>query len=414
MAELRGRARGRRHGRHCISTADGHAQRYSLALLLRERTISPCSSATATTAAAGSCEAPGRCSPSDPAPASPSPPVPRLRRRRPRQRPRPAGGPAADAGRRSPAGRSHPSPIAAGADGVDAGSAATATAAAPTSGPASPRPAGHDPGAGGERRGGPGRRARPGRRRRSRRRSRGRPSRRRRPAAGRAGWPPTPPPARPASRSRPAHLGPASAGGPAGGGADGGARRLGLEAARGAPQPHAAPVGLDDDVADVAGVAGGAVEQPAVEHDPAADPGRHHHGEEVRARRRRRRPSPRRGRAPWRRCRRTVGSPVSAGQPRAGAGSRRTCGDVERRHRLAAGRHRPAAPHAAGDLVAAPRPRRRPGEGGEPGLGVAVGRGVGDLGPVEQPRRAASTRPAASFVPPMSTASTDRSRRTDR
>ena len=36
-------------------------------------------------------------------------------------------------------------------------------------------------------------------------------------------------------------------------------------------------VGLDDHVADVAGVAVGAVEQPAVEHDPAADAGRHDH-----------------------------------------------------------------------------------------------------------------------------------------
>ena len=60
-----------------------------------------------------------------------------------------------------------------------------------------------------------------------------------------------------------------------------GARRLGLEAAA-APARAQAAVGLDDHVADVAGVAVGAVEQPAVEHDAAADAGRHDHGEEVR------------------------------------------------------------------------------------------------------------------------------------
>ena len=72
-----------------------------------------------------------------------------------------------------------------------------------------------------------------------------------------------------------------------------------------APQPHTRAVGLDDDVADVAGVAGGAVEQAAVEHDPAADAGRHDHGDEVALAARPRPPSPRRGPAPWRRCRRT-------------------------------------------------------------------------------------------------------------
>ena len=47
------------------------------------------------------------------------------------------------------------------------------------------------------------------------------------------------------------------------------------------------PVGLDDHVADVAGVAVGAVEQAAVEHDAAADAGRHDHPDVVaRARRR--------------------------------------------------------------------------------------------------------------------------------
>jgi hypothetical protein len=36
-------------------------------------------------------------------------------------------------------------------------------------------------------------------------------------------------------------------------------------------------VGFDDDVPDVTGVAGAAVEQSAVAHDAATDPGRHHH-----------------------------------------------------------------------------------------------------------------------------------------
>ncbi len=62
---------------------------------------------------------------------------------------------------------------------------------------------------------------------------------------------------------------------------DGPARRLGLEApARPAPAPPT--VGLDDHMADVPGVARGAVEQLAVQHDAATHPGRHHHRHEVR------------------------------------------------------------------------------------------------------------------------------------
>jgi hypothetical protein len=41
------------------------------------------------------------------------------------------------------------------------------------------------------------------------------------------------------------------------------------------------PVGFHDDVADMARVAVGAVEQPAVEHDAATDAGRHDHAEVV-------------------------------------------------------------------------------------------------------------------------------------
>ena len=45
--------------------------------------------------------------------------------------------------------------------------------------------------------------------------------------------------------------------------------------------PHAAPlaVGIDDDVPDVAGVAGTAVQRRAVEHQSAAHPGRDHHAQ---------------------------------------------------------------------------------------------------------------------------------------
>jgi hypothetical protein len=40
------------------------------------------------------------------------------------------------------------------------------------------------------------------------------------------------------------------------------------------------PVGFDDDVADVAGVAGAPVVGHAVEHEPAPDAGRYHHAEQ--------------------------------------------------------------------------------------------------------------------------------------
>ena len=100
-----------------------------------------------------------------------------------------------------------------------------------------------------------------------------------------------------------------------------GARGLGLQAAPGAAATARA-VGLDDDVADVAGVAVVAVEQATVEDDARrrrrstrpwpGSPGR----------RRRRRASPRRGPGPWRRCRWWWARPVwvhrrsSRGKPR--------------------------------------------------------------------------------------------------
>ncbi len=47
------------------------------------------------------------------------------------------------------------------------------------------------------------------------------------------------------------------------------------------PAPAQRPVRLDDDVTDVAGIAGGAVDHPVAQHDPAADAGGDHHAEHV-------------------------------------------------------------------------------------------------------------------------------------
>ena len=62
---------------------------------------------------------------------------------------------------------------------------------------------------------------------------------------------------------------------------DGSARCLGFETSA-RPARTSAPVGFDDDVADVSGVARGAVEQLAVQDDTTADSGGHHHRKEVR------------------------------------------------------------------------------------------------------------------------------------
>ena len=118
-----------------------------------------------------------------------------------------------------------------------------------------------------------------------------------------------------------------------------------------APHAHTPAVGLDDHVADVAGVAVGAVEQPAVEHDAAADAGRHDHGEEVAHARARRRASPRRGRAPWRRCRRGRAARARSAS-RGRSGKPRQAGMLSGDTASPPRRHRPAAPDAAGDLVA--------------------------------------------------------------
>ena len=50
---------------------------------------------------------------------------------------------------------------------------------------------------------------------------------------------------------------------------------------RALPQAQSPAVRLDHEVADVTGVALGAVHQPAVAHEPVADAGGHHHRDEV-------------------------------------------------------------------------------------------------------------------------------------
>ena len=119
--------------------------------------------------------------------------------------------------------------------------------------------------------------------------------------------------------------------------------------------PHAArpPVGHDDHVADVARVAEPPLEQPAVEHDAAAHAGRHHHGDVVGAAGGGADPTLTQGER--------LGVVVDEGrQPgqlgQAGAqGEGPPRGDVQRRHLLTAGAHRPAAPRAADDDGGPPR-----------------------------------------------------------
>ena len=89
--------------------------------------------------------------------------------------------------------------------------------------------------------------------------------------------------------------------------------------------PAAPAVGLDDDVADVAGVGRRPVEQLAVEDDPAADAGRHRQHAVVVVAPWPRPASPRRGPAPCRRGRRRRGAPVSSSS-RARSGNSRHAG----------------------------------------------------------------------------------------
>ena len=181
---------------------------------------------------------------------------------------------------------------------------------------------GHDPGAAGEVEAGRARRARPGRRRRT---AAPKPSATEpaTTASRRSSRLATDATARPTSRPvRSITSGPASAGGRPVMAAidvpDASASR------QPAPRTHTPAVRLDDDVADVTGVALGAVEQPAVEHDAAADPGRHDHGDEV-VDAGRRRPNPRPRASALASLSTNTGSPVAlpavaAGESRATPG----------------------------------------------------------------------------------------------
>ena len=192
-------------------------------------------------------------------------------------------------------------------------------------------------------------------------------------------------------------------GGRAGARGDGGAARLGLEAAlRAARAPTS--VGFDDDVADVARVAVVAVEEPAVEDDAAAHARWTRPWRGSSARPARRRASPRRARAPWRRCRSCTGSP-SASASRARSGKPRQPG------MLSGDTVSPPSGHRARRSPRRRRPRhrcgpRRPPRGARdehPSASSAVGRGADRSG--RAARRRSVTMPAAIFVPPTSTAS---------
>ena len=177
------------------------------------------------------------------------------------------------------------------------------TAAAPTSGPASPSPAGHDAGAAGELDPAAERRARPARRRRTPRRSRAPPSRPRRPAAGRAGWPPTPPPARPACRcaaARPRRPRPGR-----------GRWRPRCRCptprprgSRGAPHPHARPSGSTITWPMCPALPAAPSSSRPSSTMPPPTPVDTTIAMKSRWPRGRARPSPRPARGPWRRCRR--------------------------------------------------------------------------------------------------------------
>ena len=172
------------------------------------------------------------------------------------------------------------------------------------------------------------------------------------------------------------------------------------------PQKQGRPPGLDDDVADVAGVAGLPVEQAPVEHDPASDPGRNDHPDDRPLPRRRLRPTPRPGRRPWRRCRRRPRRPVASAIRRR-SGKPRQAGmwtGVSSSPPAVIGPAGADAAHLGGRPVR-PELVEQADQGAEDDLGV-VGAGRGDGRPGEDPPVGASTRPAASFVPPMSTAST--------
>ena len=99
-----------------------------------------------------------------------------------------------------------------------------------------------------------------------------------------------------------------------------------------APHAHSSPSGSTMTWPMCPALPSRAVEQAAVEHDAAADAGRHDHREVVASARARRRPNLHRVRAPWRRCRRTPAARLARragarnGKPRhAGMLSGETC-----------------------------------------------------------------------------------------
>ena len=173
------------------------------------------------------------------------------------------------------------------------------------------------------------------------------------------------------------------------------------------PRPAAGTepaVRLDHEVADVTGVALGAVHQPAVAHEPAADAGGHHHRDEVALADRGADPAPRRARGPSRRCPPTSAARCAASEaPRSGK-ARQT--GMLRGHEpppASIGPPHPT-PHTTGGAGGRlDHPIDQPGQPGEEVLGTPC-HPVGPLARVTTPP-ASSTMPTASFVPPMSTAS---------
>ena len=266
-------------------------------------------------------------------------------------------------------GRSGPSPVSPGIPAPrPTARARRPTAAAPTSGPSVAQAGGDDPGVPGEVEPGPQLDLLLGGIE-----ERGPEAEGHRPAttasSSRADWPPRPPPGRPWSRC------------------DGAPRRVRRPAARPViasmaspdasasrqprpPHTHGRPSGSTTTWPMCPALPCGAVEQPTVEHDAAADAGGHHHGQVVRTTPGRpSHPSPRASALAS--LSTATGSPTSVGQPIA-QGKPPPGRDVERRHRLPAGRHRtPAAtPQTTGGVH-----RGRPdlaitdGQGGEDHLG---------------------------------------------
>ena len=197
--------------------------------------------------------------------------------------------------------------------------------------------------------------------------------------AGRAGCRPTPPPARPACRCARRSLAGAALRRPAGHGLDGRPRRVGLEAA--AAAAHARPaVGLDDDVADVAGVADAPSSSRPSRTMPPPTPVAT--TMPMKSSTPDRAPAPALGRAPgpWRRCRRRSAAAVSSASS-AASGNRRPRRDVKRRHRARRRDHRPAAtrrhrpPASAGAAATTRRISRRQRRPHVALAGSATGRG---------------------------------------